>query len=85
MIRFRISPSPDWPDDIEPLASTKPAMPVGDNFDRKCWTHAKLALPAGGTPYFHRGSLASWSPFQSESLKGGLAMTKSALGSACWS
>ena len=27
-IAFRISPSPDWFDDIEPLASTKPAMPV---------------------------------------------------------
>ena len=24
---FRISPSPDWADDIEPLASTKPAVP----------------------------------------------------------
>ena len=29
-MRFlRISPSPDWLDDIEPLASTKPATPVG--------------------------------------------------------
>ena len=26
---LRISPSPDWLDDIEPLASTKPARPVG--------------------------------------------------------
>ena len=29
MMFFRISPSPDWFDDIEPLARTKPAMPVG--------------------------------------------------------
>ncbi len=29
MIALRISPSPDWFDDIEPLASTKPASPVG--------------------------------------------------------
>ena len=29
MMFFRISPSPDWFDDIEPLASTKPASPVG--------------------------------------------------------
>ena len=27
MMALRISPSPDWFDDIEPLASTKPAMP----------------------------------------------------------
>jgi len=26
---FRISPSPDWLDDIDPLASTKPAVPPG--------------------------------------------------------
>ena len=29
MMALRISPSPDWLDDIEPLASTKPAMPGG--------------------------------------------------------
>ena len=29
MMFLRISPSPDWFDDIEPLASTKPAWPVG--------------------------------------------------------
>ena len=29
MMALRISPSPDWFDDIEPLASTKPAMPGG--------------------------------------------------------
>ena len=28
-ICLRISPSPDWFDDIEPLASTKPATPAG--------------------------------------------------------
>ena len=27
----RMSPSPDWLLDMEPLASTKPAMPEGDS------------------------------------------------------
>jgi hypothetical protein len=29
MMFRRISPSPDWFEDIEPLASTKPARPMG--------------------------------------------------------
>ncbi len=29
MMFLRISPSPDWLDDMEPLASTKPGEPVG--------------------------------------------------------
>ena len=29
MMALRISPSPDWLDDIEPLANTKPRSPVG--------------------------------------------------------
>jgi|GEM_PF-3681604 hypothetical protein len=29
MMALRISPPPDWLDDIEPLASTTPASPVG--------------------------------------------------------
>ncbi len=54
-IRFlRISPSPDWLDDIEPLASTKPATPAGARWWTMCCTQAKLALPAGGTPYCQR-------------------------------
>ncbi len=50
MMALRISPSPDWLDDIEPLARTKPAMPVGARWWMKCWTQAKLALPVGGVP-----------------------------------
>jgi predicted DNA-binding protein with PD1-like motif len=49
-IALRISPSPDWFDDIEPLASTKPAVPFGAKWCMKCCTQAKLALPAGGVP-----------------------------------
>ena len=48
---LRILPSPDWLEDMEPLARTKPAMPRGERWCRKCWTQAKLALPLGGTPY----------------------------------
>jgi hypothetical protein len=40
MIALRISPSPDWFDDIEPLASTKPASPVGARWWIKCCTQA---------------------------------------------
>ena len=36
----------------------------------KCCTQAKLALPVGGVPYFHRLSSASCLPLQSLSLKG---------------
>lgn len=50
MMALRISPSPDWLDDIEPLASTKPAMPFGARWCEKCCTQAKFALLAGGTP-----------------------------------
>ena len=47
---FRISPSPDWLDDIDPLASTNPATPAGPRWCTMCCTQAKLALPFGGTP-----------------------------------
>ena len=50
MMARRMSPSPDWLDDMEPLASTKPAVPPGARWWRKCCTQAKLALPAGGAP-----------------------------------
>ena len=73
MMFLRISPSPDWFDDMEPLARTKPAMPRGARWYRKCCTQAKLALPVGGTPCSHRLSSLSCSPPQSETLKGGLA------------
>ena len=43
-----------------------------------CCTQAKLALPAGGTPYCQRLSSRSSSPRQSLTLKGGLARMKSA-------
>ena len=36
-----------------------------------CCTQAKFALPAGGTPYFHRLSSRSSSPRQSLTLNGG--------------
>ena len=50
-MRFlRISPSPDWLDDIDPLASTNPAIPLGARWWTMCCTHAKFALPFGGTP-----------------------------------
>src|SRR5690242_5129555 len=47
----------------------------------KCCPQAKLALPLGGTPYCQRTS--SSTRCQSESLKGGLAMTNWALRSLC--
>ena len=37
---------------MEPLARTKPAMPCGARWWMKCCTHAKLALPTGGSPVF---------------------------------
>ena len=40
MMFFRISPSPDWFEDMDPFASTKPAMPVGARWWMKCWTQA---------------------------------------------
>ena len=79
MMFLRISPSPDWLDDIEPLARTKPASPVGAKWWIMCCTQAKFAFPAGGTPYFQRLSSRSNSARQSLTLKGGLARMKSAL------
>ena len=35
MMFLRISPSPAWFDDMEPLASTKPAMPRGARWYKK--------------------------------------------------
>ena len=49
----------------------------------KCCTQAKLALPAGGVPYFQRSSSRRRSPPQSLMLNGGLARTKSAFRSGC--
>ena len=34
----RMTPSPDCMDDMEPLASTKPAVPVGAKWWMKCCT-----------------------------------------------
>jgi len=48
--------SPDWLEDMLPLARTKPAMPrddpgaAGARWWMKCCTQAELALPRGGTP-----------------------------------
>ena len=39
-IARRISPSPDWVEDIEPLASTTPAVPEGARWCRMCCSHA---------------------------------------------
>ena len=75
MIALRISPSPEVLDDIEPLASTKPACPWGATWWMKCCTHAKLALLGGGAPYVQRRSSRSRSPRQSLALKGGFAST----------
>ncbi len=69
----RISPSPDWLLDIDPLARTNPAMPLGARWWTMCCTHAKFALPTGGVPYFQRASSLSRSPPQSLTLNGGLA------------
>ena len=70
---FRISPSPDWLEDMDPFASTNPAMPRGARWWRKCCTQAKLAFPTGGIPWTHLLSSLSWSPFHSEMLNGGFA------------
>ena len=40
IIARRISPSPDWVEDIEPLASTTPAVPEGARWYRMCCSHA---------------------------------------------
>ena len=44
----RMSPSLLWLEDIDPLASTTPALPEGFRCQRMCWSQPKLALPAGG-------------------------------------
>src|SRR5207249_10028067 len=80
---LRISPSFEVLEDMEPLASTKPAIPVGERWWMKCCTQAKLALFVGGTPNFHLTSSCSSWPYQSLSLKGGFAKRKSALKSLC--
>src|SRR5699024_11223823 len=71
----RISPSPRLFEDNDPLASTKPAVPLGARWWMKCWTHAKFALPGGGVPYFQRGSSPSFASHQSDMLNGGFAIT----------
>jgi hypothetical protein len=40
MIALRMSPSPDWFDDMLPLASTNPASPFGARWWMKCCTQA---------------------------------------------
>ena len=75
----RMSPSPPDREDREPLASTMPMRPPGARCQIMCWSQAKLAFPAGGIPYGHRTSPRSLSAPQSERLKGGFAMMKSAL------
>ena len=69
----RISPSPDCFEDNEPLASTNPAVPFGARWWTKCWTHAKFALPAGGSPYAQRTSSRRAPENQSSLLNGGFA------------
>ena len=59
---FRISPSPDCWEDMDPLANTNPAMPVGARWWTMCCTQAKFALPFGGTPYSQRWSSVTRSP-----------------------
>src|SRR2546427_12178914 len=76
MIAFLISPSPDWLEDIEPLAKTKPAIPPGARWFIMCSTQAKLAFPTGGIPYFQRTSSRRRSPPQSLMLNGGVAREK---------
>src|SRR2546427_7122775 len=80
---LRISPSFDVLEDMEPLAKTKPEIPMGERWWMKCCTQAKLALFFGGTPNFHLTSSCRSSPPQSLSLNGGFAMMKSDLRSLC--
>jgi hypothetical protein len=47
---------------MEPLARTKPAMPVGARWWMMCCTQAKLALPTGGLPNCQRLSSRRRSP-----------------------
>lgn len=53
------------------LASTNPAVPVGERWCVKCCTQAKLASPGGGVPYAQRGSSASAEENQSSLLNVG--------------
>ena len=80
MMLLRISPSPDWFEDMEPLASTKPAMPLGVKVvagsagptrSWRCRHRRHAELPATCRS-------RSRSPPQSETLKGGFARIKSA-------
>ena len=47
-IARRMTFSPDSPDDIDPLASTTPAVPLGARCQRMCCSQAQLALATGG-------------------------------------
>lgn len=62
----------------EPLERTTPAVPRDERWATMCWSQAKLALLAGGIPYSQRVSSLNRFPFQSLSLKGGLAKMVSA-------
>src|SRR5690554_3832349 len=83
--RLRISPSPPVLELMEPLASSRAMLPAGARWWSMCCIQAKLALPFGGVPYRQRASSARDSFHQSFMLKGGLAITKSARRSGCWS
>ena len=44
MMASRILPSPDWLEDMEPLARTNPADPQGDRWWIMCCTQAKVGV-----------------------------------------
>ena len=69
----RISPSPDWLEDMLPLARTKPAMPCGREVMDEVLHPGEVGVALGGTPNCQRTSSSLRN--QSESLKGGLART----------
>ncbi|GIW55790.1 MAG: hypothetical protein KatS3mg082_2194 [Nitrospiraceae bacterium] len=76
---LRISPSPDWFEDIEPLASTKPATPVGREVVDDVLHPGEVGVAHRRHAVLPRASSRSRSPPQSLTLKGGLARMKSAL------
>ena len=64
-MRWRISPSPDWCEPSSRWPGRSRRCPSGARWWMKCWTQAKLALPAGGVPYRQRTSSRRSSPRQS--------------------
>ena len=69
---LRISPSPDWFEDIDPLARTKPSEPRGRD-GAEVRHRGEVRIARRGMPYTQRWSSRIRSPPQSETLKGGLA------------